>query len=116
MRLTELAEYLDARILTGVPADLKIEHVYAGDRVSDLLNQAHDRGLLVSNLTGLQLVRVAGLMDVPAICLVNGQCPDEQAIRTAADQGTVLMISPVGMYETCGRLYSLLNSAKRVEV
>ncbi len=116
MKLVELAQLIDARILTDVPQHLEIEHIYAGDRVSDLLNQAHDRALLVSNLSGLQLVRMAGLMDVPAICLCNGLMPDERVIDAAADQGTVLLVSPVSLYETCGRLYSCLKSPRRVEV
>ena len=42
-----------------------VEKIYAGDRVSDLLNEASDRTLLVTNLMSLQMIRVAELMDVP---------------------------------------------------
>ncbi|MDD4890720.1 MAG: hypothetical protein PHU85_12415 [Phycisphaerae bacterium] len=117
MKLVQLAQRIGAQILTDVSPELEIEHIYAGDRISDLLNQAHDRGLLVSNLGGLQLIRVAELMDVPAICLVNGQPPDERTLCAAADHGTALLVSPVSMFETCGRLYRCLAPAtKRVEV
>lgn len=115
MKLADLAAQIGAQILTDGPADLEIEHIYAGDRISDLLNQAQDRGLLVSNLGGLQLIRVAELMDVPAVCLVNGQAPDERTLCAANDHGTTLVVSPVSMFETCGRLYRCLAASKRVE-
>ena len=50
----------------------QIAKIYAGDRVSDLLDQASDTTLLVTNLMSLQLIRLAELMDVPAVCFVNG--------------------------------------------
>lgn len=108
MRLNTLVERIGAQPLTDVPPELHILHVYAGDRISDLLNQAHDHGLLVSNLAGPQLIRVAELMDVPAICLTNGQSVDERTICTANNRGIVLMVSPASMFETCGRLYQCL--------
>ena len=114
MRLDDLAGRIEARILTDAAAARPIEHVYAGDRISDLLSHASDSTLLVSNLSGAQLLRLAELMDVPAICLVGGQRPDADFVAAAQSHGTVVMVSPSGMFETCGRIYECLAEGKRV--
>ena len=85
--------------------------IYAGDRVSDLLNEASEKTLLVTNLMSLQMIRVAELMDVPAICFVNDVEPSPEIVARAGSTGTVLLVSPIGVFETCGRLYQNLSPA-----
>jgi len=110
MNLTSLTKKIGADILTGAAnADTEIEHVYAGDRISDMLAQSTPRTLVVTNLTGAQLLRVAELMDIPAICLVGGVQPDPDMRAAAEGRGLVVLISPVDMFETCGRIYQALG-------
>jgi redox-sensing transcriptional repressor len=110
MKLEDLATNIGARIVTpGKPGGTTVAKVYAGDRVSDLLNEASDRTLLVSNLASLQMLRVAELMDVPGICFVNGIEPDADMIQLAQDNDTLLMVSPQGVFETCGLIYQSLD-------
>lgn len=107
MKLDELARGIDARVLTHADkvAAIEIERVHAGDHVSALLDKASKGSLLVTNLSNALLPRVAELMDVPAICLLNGVLPDARFLEAAAGHGTVLVLSPFDMFETCGRLY-----------
>lgn len=110
MTLEELADRIGAQIITpGRPDGTPVKTVYAGDRVSDLLNEAAEGTLLVSNLASVQLVRVAELMDVPGICFVDGVTPHEDIIELARVNRTLLMTSPVGVFETCGRIYEILG-------
>ncbi len=110
MRLEELAKDIGARIVTpGRPDGTTVTRIYAGDRVSDLLNEASDTTLLVSNLASVQMLRVAELMDVPGICFVGGIEPDDDVVELARANGTLLMVSPVGVFETCGLIYRFLG-------
>ena len=103
MRLEDLAQNIGARIVApGKKGGTEVARIYAGDRVSDLLNEATDKTLLVSNLASVQMLRVAELMDVPGICFVNGVEPNAEMIELARDNGTLLMVSPDGVFETCG--------------
>jgi hypothetical protein len=86
----------------------EVEHVYAGDRVSDLLNHASGSTMLVSNLTSGQLIRIAELMEVAGICLVNGHRPCEEDLRVMSEHGVAVLVSPVGLFETCGRMYGCM--------
>jgi hypothetical protein len=114
MRLATLADSIGAKILMpGRDVTVGLDQVYAGDRISDLLNEAKDNTLLVSNLASTHLIRVAELMDVPGICLVGGQQPDAAMLATAREHGTLLMVSPAGLFETCGRIHHCLAEEKR---
>lgn len=109
-KLVEIAEALGARIVTqGPTSSVAIDRVYAGDRISDLLDRASPRTLLVTNLASRQLLRLADVMDVPAICFAGGRQPEAEVIDAANVRGTALLVSPVEVYETCGRLYRLLG-------
>jgi redox-sensing transcriptional repressor len=110
MKLEDLARSIGARVITpGKEGGTEVDRIYAGDRVSDLLNEASDRTLLVSNLASVQMLRVAELMDVPGICFVNGVEPDVEVVRLAARNGTMLMVAPAGVFETCGLIYQFLS-------
>ncbi len=114
MMLDEVARRIGAQVLApGKAVSIDLEQVYAGDRISDLLNAAGDHMLLVSNLASTHLMRVAELMDIPGICLVNGQTPDPATLQTAAEHGTLLLVSPVGLFETSGHIYQALSQEQR---
>ncbi len=109
MYLEDLARKINAKVYArGTPVNVEISRVYAGDRISDLLNQATCKTLLVSNLASAQIIRVAQLMDLPGICLLNDLIPEDDMIKIATEHQTLLMVSPLGMFETCGRLYQFL--------
>jgi redox-sensing transcriptional repressor len=110
MGLQELAGRIGARVLTPHPENAgEVTRIYAGDRVSDLLSEASDKTLLVTNLANLQMVKVAELMEVPGICFVDGVDPGPEIVELAAEDGTLLMVSPLGVFETCGLIYRLLS-------
>jgi redox-sensing transcriptional repressor len=110
MKLEVLAQRIAARVLTpGASESTEIAKVYAGDRVSDLLNEASDKTLLVTNLANLQMMRVAELMDVPGICFVDGIDPGPEIIELARANRTMIMVSSLGVFETCGLIYQILS-------
>lgn len=112
MRLDLLAAALGARLLTGAAAREKcIRRVYAGDRMSDLLGAVTDETLLVTHVANWGLVNLIELMDVPAVCLVNGSEPDADVLSAARKAGAAILVSPHGMYETCGRLHRAMHAS-----
>jgi hypothetical protein len=114
MNLTDLARKIGARVVTeGNGADHVLDHIYAGDRISDLLTHASRQTLLVTNLSSALLVCVAELMDVPAVCLVGGQPPAPEIVSAAKGHGMFLMISPADLFETCGRVYGCWHEARK---
>jgi len=105
MELHTLAEKTGAKVITrGKSVTAEIHRVCAGNKISELLRQASDTTLLVTNLASLAVVRAAALMDVPGICLVDGIDPEPEVVKAATSQGTMLIVSCAGMSETCGHL------------
>ena len=110
MELDKLARAARAQVVTPNGGDaVDIDRVYASDRMSDLLNAVTDSTLLVTNLSHTVLMQVIELMDVPAICFLHGVAPDAAVLQAAKELGTAVMVSPDGMFETCGRLYAALG-------
>lgn len=115
MKLPELAAKIGATVLSPGRSDAtEVTHIYAGDRVSDLLNQASEKTLLVSNLASVQMLRVAELMDVPGICFVENIRPEVEIVDLAKANRTFVMVSPAGVYETCGLIYHVLAAEQAV--
>lgn len=117
MRVAEFAETIGANVLNPTICGGEVEHVYAGDRVSDLLDHASGNTMLVSNLTSGQLIRIAELMEVAGICLVSGHRPCEEDLEVMSEHKIAVLMSPVGLFETCGRIYQCFfekNSELRI--
>lgn len=111
MNIEELAAEIGATVVVPGQDVASIERVYAGDRVSDLLNHAGQGTLIVSNLPGTQLARLADLMDLPALCLVDGAAA-EPAAAAAGLRGTAVLVSRAGLFETCGLIYRCLQQER----
>jgi len=110
MTFHELAKKIGARILANGPSgEREARQVCASDRMSDLLGEVTDHTLLVTNLTNKGLVRLFELMDIPGVCLVNNAEPAQEVLAAAMESGAILMVSREGVFETCGKLYQLLN-------
>lgn len=106
MKLSEIAAGIEATVLTHPSrmALIDIDRVSAADKMSDLLDQASESTLLVSHLSNPHLLRIADLLDVPCICLLDGEAPHDLLVQAANDHDKVLMVSPKDMSETCRRL------------
>ena len=114
MELRELAARIGARMIGGDDCPtITIRRVYAGDRISDMLAQESEGTLVVTNLVGTPLLRVAELVDLPAICLVNGTTRAPDIDQPAERHGVVLLISPFDMFGTCGRLFLAMGGNGR---
>jgi len=113
--LAEIAEAAAARVVVAPAGARTVDRVYAGDRISDLLECSSASTLIVTNLASRQLVELAALMDVPAVCLLSGAEPDPELARAAEASGTALLVSPHDMFETCGRLWARLSGGRCAE-
>ena len=103
--LREISDRIGARIVTTQCSDdTRIDSIYVGNTISRLLTEATDRTLLVTGLRGAHLIRVAELLDVPGICLLDGAEPGASMMSAANERGTLLMVSSLCMREVRERL------------
>jgi len=105
VKLGEIAAATDSELLAGDgESDVRVERFIGSNRISALLCRASDKTLIVTSLSGTQLLRVAQLMEVPGICLADGLSPDIEFVQKAAASGLILIKSPFSIAEICRRL------------
>jgi len=116
MKLYELARSIGAEVLTRPRSlNVDIDKYYIDDRISELLaKECCDTTLVVSNILNPHIFRVAGLLDVPAICLLNNYVPEQEMLDAALENGTILMVSSAELQETAERLCLCLGAEARV--
>ena len=128
MNIKELAQRIDAQLYLGTGSgETELARLYAADTMSDLIAHAAPDTLLVTSLCNNQLIRVAELMDVPGICLVSGKStengggcigptgscqPGLELLSLASTAGTAILVSKVGLDETCALLEASLGGLK----
>lgn len=114
----DIAASIGAEVLTPeCRPGAAIERVATGDHISRLLNEAAPRTILVTRLAGAPLIRVAELMEAPAVCLVDAGRPSAELAADAAGRGIVTMVSPWPVEETCRRIRKILDAGRqRIQV
>lgn len=97
-------------VLGGVTlweADLStlVESFGAADLMSDVLRLSTKGMLLITGLTGQQVVRTAAVAELCGVVFVRGKRPSDDVIEVARELGIPLLATERTMFETCGLLY-----------
>ncbi|MFH1143040.1 MAG: hypothetical protein V1774_00680 [Candidatus Eisenbacteria bacterium] len=108
MTLKDVAQELAARVLVGVDEDLaqKVETVAAGDLMSDILARADIPDLLVTGLATIQTIRTASVAGIKTVIIVRGKVATEEMIELAREEGLLLMVTKMKLFEAAGRLWA----------
>lgn len=107
MKLSEVKEILDAKVLTkDASLDDEVNSACGSDLMSDVLAFVKDKALLLTGLVNPQVVRTAEMMDISTIVFVRGKIPDDALISLAESKDIVLMSTEFPLFLACGRLYS----------
>ena len=107
MKIQQIAELLDAKILCGADrVDGIVKSACGCDMMSDVLAFVKDQAVLLTGLCNPQVVRTAEMMDMKCIVFVRGKIPPESVIELADEAGLVILSTEERMYVACGLLYS----------
>lgn len=111
--LTDLAAAVGARVaLRAAGAEsARVTKVFASDKISELLHHGAPGTLLVTGLANTHLLRAAGLVEAPAICLTGGREPSPELIDAAREHGVTLMVADGTLAETAETLNRALEVA-----
>ena len=105
MKLNQIAELLGCETLMSVEKVIDIEVVVASDGMSEILAFHRPHALMLTGLTNIQSVRTAVVADVHAIIYVRGKRPDKLVLDLARRQGIPILMTSLGMFDSCGILY-----------
>ncbi len=106
MKLKDIVSILDAEVIVGIDLlEREIRMACGSDLMSDVLSFAKSSSLLLTGLTNPQVVRTAEMADLQAICFVRGKKPEQDTVDIAESKDIPLLVTPIPMFESCGRLY-----------
>lgn len=107
MKLHEIAEILDAQVISGKEfLELEVTAACGSDLMSDVMAYVTENVLLLTGLINLQVIRTAEMMDIKAIIFVRGKQPIDCMVELAKEKGIVLMSTKQSMFVSCGKLFS----------
>ncbi len=102
MLVTEFAEKLEAKILTGDPANnVEIKGIYCGDLLSWVMSHAPKCNAWVTVHTHINIVAVASISELSCIIIPEGIKVDKATIDKAADENITIISSELSTYEIC---------------
>ncbi|MHC4507949.1 MAG: DRTGG domain-containing protein [Planctomycetota bacterium] len=106
MKLKDIERILGAEVIAGANLlETDVEMVCGSDLMSDVLSFMKSESLLLTGLTNPQVVRTAEMADLTAVCFVRGKKPNQETIEMAESKNIPLLMTPLPMFESCGRLY-----------
>ncbi|MBE7035031.1 MAG: hypothetical protein E7402_02770 [Ruminococcaceae bacterium] len=115
MKLKQVSEILQAKVLTGRPwEDIEVHSACGCDLMSDVLAFVKDQALLLTGLVNPQVIRTAEMMDIKTIVFVRGKVPQGSVLELAEEMGMTIMTTALPLYVACGELYQ--NGLKSKEV
>jgi hypothetical protein len=107
MTIAQIAQLLTADIVCHDNLrDKQVSTACGSDMMSDVMAFYHDRGILLTGLINVQVVRTASLLDLDAVCFVRGKKPTPEMISLAEENNIVLMQSDLSLFLACGMLYA----------
>lgn len=106
MKLSEIIQHAKGKVLSpSAYSDREIVGGCGADLMSDVLTAARPGAVLLTGLCNPQVIRTAEMADVHAIVFLRGKQPTPEMVELAAQKNIPVIISAMGMFELCGRLY-----------
>lgn len=112
MTLEEIARHLECRILcrNEIFSTLDVEHIIAGDLMSEVLVTENEHVLLITSLNTEQTIRTAHIVDAAGILLVNGKTPQPVMAKLAEEFELALLTTARPMFESCASLAAAIRN------
>lgn len=108
MKIKDLAEKLNLKVLTPYDADREISGCYSGDLLSWVMSRAKEGDVWLTVMGNVNAVAVAVLTDCACIVLTENASLDEQAKDKAELQGVCILQSEKNAYELSVEMSKLI--------
>jgi hypothetical protein len=107
MTVEQIAKTVEGSIICGKTfKDKEIATACGSDMMSDVMAFYHDRGLLLTGLINIQVVRTASLLDLDGICFVRGKKPTQEMTDLAQEDNLFIIETDMPMFPACGKLFA----------
>ena len=105
MKIRDIVEYLNAKIIFEHNLDKHVYSACGADLMSDVLAFVKYNSVLLTGLVNQHVIRTAEMIDIACIVFVRGKYPPADICELAKEKGITLLMTQASMYEACGILY-----------
>lgn len=106
MKLNEIARILESEFLAGEDKkDMDFKYCRGCDLMSDVLSAIAEDSVFLTGLVTLQAIRTASVSGAGAIVFVRNKKPSAEVVALARQEDIPLLVTPLSMFVSCGRLY-----------
>lgn len=109
MKITEIAEKLELKIIRNEDASTDITGAYTSDLLSDVMANAPDDSLLVTIQGHKNTIAVASLAGIRGIVICNDRPIPEDMIAAAQDEDIAILLTDDNQFTVSGKLFNLLK-------
>jgi len=110
MTLVEIVESLGLKSLTSTEAGVvNVTGGYTSDLLSDVMANGRVGDLWITLQTHKNILAVVKIKDLAGVIIVNDRTPDDDTIRTAEEEGVVVLGTGKSAFRITGQLYELLK-------
>ncbi len=106
MKIEEVSQILDAKILSAGYMSREIKRIYVSDLMSDVLTYGWEAQLLVTSLTNQQTIRTVEMVEIPAVCYTNGKMPGKDTLNLANCNKTTVLATCLSTFQVTGKLFA----------
>lgn len=110
MILKEIIEKLNLKVLNLANENVEVSGAYASDLLSDVMGKAKSGEIWITMQTHKNVSAICSLKDLPAVIITGNGKPDEDMLQHAIDEEVCVLVTAESCFDTCGKLYCLLNS------
>jgi len=110
MKISEIAQFLNAECVQDSFADREIQGAYTSDLLSDAIANAIENGILITIQAHKNTVAVATLKDLAAIVICNNRPIPDDMIEAARAENIAIFLTAENQYTVSGKLYQKINT------
>ncbi|MBI5584558.1 MAG: serine kinase [Deltaproteobacteria bacterium] len=108
LTLNRIVDQFPLKVLSGSGRlDRPVRGGYASDLLSCVMKGAAPDILWVTLQFHMNVVAVAGLLDLAGVLITEGNRPDEETLARAQQDGVVILVHPQSTFTVVGRLNDL---------
>ena len=112
MKVSDIVSVIEASIVCG-DEKKDFDGVYVGDLLSRAMSHVECDNIWVTIMPNINVVAVATLADPAAIVLAEGVVLQDDALKSAKENGITILSTELSAYEICVRIYKALSESEQ---
>lgn len=109
MKLSEIIEKLNLKIINNFQEDINVSDAYISDLLSDVMGNSKSEQIWITMQTHKNVAAIASLKDLAAVILIRNSKPDEDMLEFAVQENVCILSSSDSCFAIAGKLYELIK-------